>query len=141
MHTVPCQCRVRTPGAYARGKSKSASPKFLKFEWREVRQNLNAFCVCVCACVLMTDVVLIHAFKGTFLALELTLPAVCGCKKPFLRERFEQAYCSGSCMTRRIRHFHRQSARKKFKSCTLGCFPLTARCTWLRGSKACAELT
>jgi hypothetical protein len=33
------------------GKSKSASPKFLKFEWREVRQNLNAFCVCVCVCV------------------------------------------------------------------------------------------
>jgi len=72
--------------------------------------------VCVCACALMIDVILIRAFKGTFLALELTLPAVCGCKKPFLRERFEQACCSGSWMTRRIRNFQRQSARKKLKS-------------------------
>ena len=64
----------------------------------------------------MLNLFVICAFKGTFLALELTLPAVCGCKKPFLRERFEQACCSGSWMTRRIRHFLRQSARKKLKS-------------------------
>jgi len=44
----PCQCRVRTLGAYAGGESKSAS---LKFVWRKVRQNLNVFCLCVCLCV------------------------------------------------------------------------------------------
>jgi hypothetical protein len=49
--SVGCAHPVRTPGAYAGGESKSASPKFLKVEWREVRQNLNAFCVCVCVCV------------------------------------------------------------------------------------------